>query len=294
MSWGKGIPGDGFNPGQVFPENATDSSWGRLEPLMTPDQLRIRMLFGLSLVSRIKDPITHKPMVMTDEIIKDYIRLAVNEAEELLDLIIFPTKFSEKLAFDRCDYEAWGYMKLSHRPVYLMERLTVMPSNDQPVFTVPLTWIETSALAHGQLNLMPLTLSIGNSTGLGNYGNYGVMGPGGGGAGSALFLSLFQQTRWLPSFWQADYEAGFPNGLLPITINEVIGNIAAINILSMIAATWAFATSTSLNVDGLGQSVGTPGPNIFTVRIGELQAQLKMLVNKFKARYQTKFAIGNV
>src|SRR4051812_30795247 len=92
----KGLPPDADgNSGQQYPETSTVTPWGRLEPLLTPEQLKNRHLFGIPLVSRHIDPETGKPYKITNDMIKDFIGLAVNQAEVELGLDIMPVKYAE-------------------------------------------------------------------------------------------------------------------------------------------------------------------------------------------------------
>jgi len=280
----KGLPPDHLgNPGKTYPENAVASPWGRLEPLLTTDQLVSRFLFGIPLVSRMKDPRTNKPMVITDDMLKDYIRLALDTAEAECAIDIMPVKYSEKFAFDKAEYDQFGFFKCTHKPVYSVDLLSVRPSDNQDVFIVPLEWVETAFLTYGQINIIPLTLAI-TSNGITNSQT----------GGGAVFLNILGQKPWVPAFWGIEYTTGFQNGQVPVIVNDLIGTIAAQRVLSMLAATYARSNSTSLSIDGMSQSISTPGPQVFKVRLDELAEQRKLLTNKVKKLFQQKFIVGNI
>jgi len=269
--------------GSVWPTNTIDTPYQQLEPLITPDKLRIRHLFGIPLVSRIKDPTTGKAAVMTNDMLADYIDRAVNEAEIESSVDIMPRKNRVKLPFDRPEYEAFMYVKLPRRPVWSVDKVTVTPSNGVDVLELPLDWCETAGLPAGQLNLIPLTLAITSGSTVPAVS-----------AGGSIFLSIFGHRPWLPFFFQVEFSSGFPDGVLPQMLNEYIGTIAAMNILSSLAATWAQNTSTSLGIDGLSQSISTPGPQLYKVRLEELAEKRKMLRGKIKAWSGQKLFSGNV
>jgi hypothetical protein len=108
--------------------------------------------------------------------------------------------------------------------------------------------------------------------------------------GGVAILSLLQNHRWIPCFWEIKYTTGFPDGEIPKMMNELIGTIAAINVLSQLAPTYGRANSTSLSFDNLSQSVSTVGPEIFTKRIEDLKEKREMLIRKVKSRWgQTLF-----
>lgn len=280
----KGLPGSaaGQNP-LSYPVNSVDTSWGRLEPLLTVDQLVSQFLFGIPLVSRMKDPRTNKPMVITDDMLKEYIDVAVSTAEAELGIDIMPTKYSTKQPFDKAEYDNFGHFRLENKPIYSLDLLTVRPSNNDDVFIVPPDWIETSYMAWGQINIIPLTLAITNN-GITNSQT----------GGGSVFLNILGQKPWVPAFWGFEYTTGFKDGLVPVIINQFIGTVVAMRVLSMLAATYARANSTSLGIDGMSQSVSTPGPQVFKVRLDELANDRKMLMKKIKKYFGTSFNVGNI
>jgi hypothetical protein len=269
-------------PGVVFPDNAVETSWNRVEPLVKPEQVKSRHLFGIPLVSAMKDPLTGKAQVYTDDLIRDTIDRAVGLAETETGLDIFPIRNKEKQPFDRNEYQSFGYMRLERRPVASVEVLSITPPNGNNLYSVPLEWIETAYLPKGQINLIP----IGNAIA---YGSVAQVGSGG-----ALFLNVLGAQGWVPAFWQVEYTSGFPDGMIPKPINELIGVIAAMEILSALGATYGKSQSHSLGIDGLSQSISTPGPQIFKNRYDELAEKRQKLVKKLKTQYGLNLFSGNV
>ena len=97
-----------------------------------------------------------------------------------------------------------------------------------------------------------------------------VLIPFSGAVGNAgiAFLSVMDGLNWVPAYWQINYTAGLSNreGSVPAIVNELIGCIAAIAILSEIAPLFFF-TSQSQSQDGISQSSSGPGPRIYELRI---------------------------
>jgi len=62
----------------------------------------------------------------------------------------------------------------------------------------------------------------------------------------------------------------FPRGKVPKPVNDLIGTIAAMEILSQLAQRTAIF-GVEFEHDGGSQSVSTPGPEIFTRRMQDLQ-----------------------
>lgn len=269
-------------PGRTFPDNAIESGWNRVEPLVTPDQVKARHMFGIPLVSAMKDPITNKAQVYTNEMIKDTIDRAIALVEQETGLDIFPVRSKEKHPFDRHEYESFGYMRLERRPIASVEKLTITPPSGADLYQVPIEWIETAYLPKGQINLIPLGNAIA-------YGSPADVGSGG-----ALFLNVLGSQPWVPAFWQVEYTSGFPDGSIPKGINELIGVVAAMEVLSALGATYGKSSSHSLGIDSLSQSISTPGPQIFVQRLNDLAEKRKWIVKKLKTSYGLNLFSGNV
>lgn len=269
--------------GKLVPENAIGSVWNRYEPLITPEQLRTRHLFGIPLVSRAKDVYTGKPMVMTDDVLRDMIVRAVSLVETEGNFDIMPVKYREKTAFDRNAFDSFGYMELKRRPVASVDRLSVTPSNQVDVYVVPQDWVEASGFQRGQINIVPLTIAFTNGGFIPSQS-----------AGGAAFLSILGAKGWIPAYWQIEYTTGFPDGALPRDLNELIGVVAAIETLSLLATTDADANSRSIGIDGLSQSVSSAGPQKYQARIEVLTQKKQMLIDKFKGRFALKMFSSNV
>jgi hypothetical protein len=270
--------------GRVLSENAIAVQWEDLEPLISPEQLIRLHLFGLPLVSGVRNPITRKFDVMTPDMLKEYIVNAVALAEEEARIDIFPRQYKEKQAFDRVAYQNFGYFQLIHLPVDSIQDLVVATSSEDQVYRVPLDWIDVGYLRQGQMNILPLTLKIQN----------GVMSPLLAGPGGSAFLAIFGNYPWLASFWEVFYTTGFKDGTLPKIVNQYIGTIAAMEVISALAATYSRTTSNSLNIDGLGQSISGPGPELYKTRLNDLEVKRKMLCGRLKNRLGVGILVNNV
>ena len=270
--------------GSLMPTGAVDSSWSRLEPLLTPQELKDLHLFGIPLVSFIADPITGKRQALTDAIVERKIEGAVAICEAEVGISIFPTSITEKMPYDVNEFRALGFFMLRNRPVTSVERLAVVPPTGDEIFVVPLPWIETAYLHRGQINIIPFSLATAG----------GMFQPiVTGTAGGSWFLSILGQKPWIPAFWQITYTVGWQDGKLPRLVNEYIGTVAAMEILSMLAATYR-VNSHSLGIDALSQSISTSGPQLYMQRMTELQAKRAQLVGKLKKAFGLGFLSSNV
>lgn len=250
----------------VFAKETT-GALKRVEPLLTPKQLRSRFLKGL-------EPIFAKfGITFTDEELKDRILMAVNELEVFLKVPVFAEKFQERLPFDRNQWLAWGYMKTSKGPILSMEQLEIASANFESIYPVPAAWIETGGFYHRQISIIPLLSAYS-----------GIISSNGSTIqGGVAFLAITQGLGWIPNYWQATYWAGLSKtlGEVPIPINNLIGIIATQDILSGIAALNIYNTQ-SLGQDGISQATGSAGPGIWVQRFNDLEMRKQSLLKQLK------------
>lgn len=269
--------------GRAYPDGEVDGNWQDCEPLVTPQQLRNLHLMGIPIVSAIKNPFTGKPDVITDTALKEMILQAVALAELESGLKIFDRQFEERKPYDNPEMSSFGYMRLKNMPATSVQELAVVSSDGVNVWNVPLAWVETGNLHQGQLNLVPFAVAAQSGT------TIPVVGPN----ALGLLPGLFK-FNWVPALWRVKYTAGFPNGRLPRAFNQLIGTIAAMEVLSMLAATYARTSSSSLGIDGLSQSQSFPGPELFEPRLKDLALKRKWLIKKLQHELGRGILVSNV
>lgn len=260
------------------------SAWDRLEPLISAETVRALYLFGVPMVGATPDPITKKLFHLTDALIEEKIIDAVAGLELDLHMAIMPVLIKERKDFDKHEYMSYGYFKLERRPVASVELLQIAGADGTVFFTVPQNWIEVGLLRFGQINIIPLTPGIANSA----YGQINGGSPYG-----MLFMNMLAQAGGVPAYWTVCYTAGFKDGLLPRVVNKLIGIETALQILSMLGATYQ-RSSASLSIDAMSQSVSGPGPQLFAGRIKDLQDERAKMVRKLKAWSGQSLFSGNV
>jgi hypothetical protein len=270
--------------GAVYPINCIGSTWGQVEPLITPALLKMRHLFGIPLVSAMIDPVSRTRQVMTDPILEDSIERAVSIVELDCKIDIFPKQYRDKEPFDRNLYESFMYFSLGHRPVMSIDKISITPANQEDAYTLPPDWVETANIRKGQVNVLPITASFQNA---------GFLSPQGGHTGS-MFAAIMGTKGWVPAYWQIEYTCGFPDAQIPRVVNELIGVHAAIDILAILASTNAKNNGNSLSLDGLSQSQTTMGPQIYDARIQILSQKKDELTGKIKSLFGTKLFSGTL
>lgn len=269
-------------PGELFPEMATNAEIRRLEPLIGPDEIQQRHVFGIPLVSRMKNPVTGKYQIMTDDTIKDFILDALSQAEQDLKIDISPVERKFKMPYQRLDYEAFGYMSLPYRPISRLIKVSITPANGLSIFDIPLTWVETAYMHRGQINIIPMTAAI-----------TGGFVTGGQIPASVYFLTLTGARNWIPAWFQIECISGFPDGMVPRVINDYIGTVAAWEILSQIIPTYMLANSHSLSIDGLSQSVSM-NPALLQQRLKDLSDKRERLRGRIRNMFGTGLFVSNV
>lgn len=256
---------------------ATSGLLRRVEPFLTPEQLRSRFLKGIPLAFPNGDTFSN------DEL-KDRIYLAMNEAELRLQTTITREQRQEKLPFKQEDYKAYIHLTAEQGPLNSIEQLAIVSADKNNIFQIPPEWIETSNFAKSIINVVPLLAAYGVNSVQGAVGNAGI-----------AFLTVIDGLNWVPAYWQIQYTSGLSNreGHVPAVVNEFIGCIAAIALLSEIAPTFIH-TSQSQTQDGVSQASSGLGPRIYLLRIEELEKKRIELERKLKGIFSHKFYVSTI
>jgi hypothetical protein len=269
--------------GSEYLQGAVDgTAWGRREPLIDPDKLKVRFLFGIPMYSAIPDPVTQVRAPYTNEMMKDAILRAANRIELETSITILPVERKVKMPFDRTEYLNLGYVLMPHRPILKMVSMYVADAQQQPIYAIPNEWIDMGQAHKGQINVLPLQPAYLNSGYLPSQTS-----------GGAAWLSILGARGWIGSYWMVDYVTGFDESGIPSTMNDLIGIEAAIDILNMLQATNR-VSSHSLGIDAMSQSVSTPGPQVYQARLEGLEKQKQVLKGKLKSLYQLGIHSSNV
>lgn len=271
----------------IYPVHAAATSGllRRAEPILKVDQLKSRFLKGIPLVFPNGDKFSN------DEL-KDRIVLATSEAEALIDRPIFPEIFKEKAPFDWSLYKAFIHIKTEQGPITSLEYLSIVASDGSVIFTVPAQWIEASNFSKNLINVVPLLAAFGATSVNGSPITVTNQGAG------IAFLAIWGASgnvSNVPAYWEIGYTAGLSNteGVVPTIVNELIGCIAAIALLSEIAPLFVY-TSQTLSQDGISQASSEMGPRRYLLRIEELTKKRDELIKKIRGIFASKYFIGNI
>lgn len=271
--------GSKVNGTAVYPVHAQQTSdlLSRCEPMLDQEKFRRLFLKGINLTMPNGD-------VYSTTDLTEKLNWAMNEAELLLGLTITRESFKHKVPFDYALYKAYIHVRSEKGPIISLEQLAIVSADNNAIFNIPPTWIETSNFAKRLINVIPLLAAYGVNQVSGAVGNAGI-----------AFLTVMDGLNWVPAYWQIQYTAGLSTaeGQVPVPVNELIGSIAAISILSEIAPTNRY-NSQSQSQDGISQSSSGPGPNIYNRRIEDLEKKRDALVKKLKGIFSNKFLIDNI
>lgn len=214
-------------------------------------------LFGIDLSDANGNPLPEGLFV-------HYVNSAIDYLQNLLDITISETEFTERHDYIRNDYQNWGFIQLDHNPVKEIKRLTLMYGNQRSV-EIPLDWIQLDKLT-GQITLFP---SAGSANSL-------IIGQTG------MLFGFQSQWSYAPQLWEVEYVAGLDekDKSIPIDLlREAVYKRASQGILNV----WgdliigAGIASQSVSIDGVSQSIGTTQSAMFggaSARVEEYRKDL--------------------
>lgn len=251
-----------------FPPNSvSETAFLDAEPIITPDELKVRYLFGLDLSDENGNELPR-------ETIQHAINSAVSYLEHKLDIIIKPRDFLEKYDLKQKDYTNFNFLQLKKRPLRELKSLKAKLPSNRELINYPPEWF-TVEKESSQIQLAP------------TEGTFSSMVVSQGGS----FLPLLYGTRdYWPHLFEISYSAGFDNDCIPIIINEMIGMQAAIRLFEILG-------DIVLSPGLAGESVGLDGANTsknttasamysaFSARVTSYKDQMKDYISTVKSYY---------
>ena len=262
----------------VYPVHAQQTSGllSRCEPMISVNTFKRMFLKGIPLKLRNGD-------IITDEDLNLKLNWAMNEAELLIGSTITREAFMHKVAFDYNLYKAYIHIMAEKGPIISLESLAIVSADNNNIFSIPSTWVECTNFSKRLINVIPLLAAYGVNQVGGAVGNAGI-----------AFLTVMDGLQFVPAYWQINYTAGLSNteGQVPVPVNELIGTIAAIDVLSQVAATFIF-NSQSQSQDGISQSSSGPGPNVYVRRIEDLEKRRETLKKQLRSIFSNRYLIGS-
>lgn len=267
------MPINNTTPTTAFPVWSTDQAGGptRYAPLPTVQKIKDGPLFGIPLRSALTG------QTVSDDTIQDYINQAISQLEHELDMYVTPVTFMEKHDYVRDMFAfSFAYLKLYHPNIISVSAVQISFNNDSnipAVITFPLEHVHVMP-QEGMIELVP---AYGTSL-------------------SGFLLSAFSGVQYhafnaamlqnWPGAIRVTYTAGFQPDQIPAAISGVISRKAAYSFLSILGPILFPVSSTSVGIDGVSQSVGTPGPRFLQLRMEELDKQIQQEMAVLRGHYQ--------
>lgn len=281
--------------GSVLPERAIDASGGidRVEPVLTGKIFRKRFFFGIPLVS----PITREKL--SDSDLDDYIKRSMNQVELDTKLDIQPVIRRFRLPFDPNLYHQHIHCEIPNKPIQKVIRMAICsasyiytgepnesskyPSGAE-IYKIPNEWVEMGNALRGILNVNPISpafSAVGTSTAVA--------------ASGATVLQFIGQQGWVPAYWTVECVNGFcsEDGNIPIILNEIIGQKAAIMLIDNLLPLFRIAGQ-SLGIDGLSQSVNDLSYQLLQTKRQAYDSEYQSNVKKLKTLTGNNILISNV
>jgi hypothetical protein len=209
--------------------------------VLSTDELKDKYLFGTPMRTKDGKEISNSSVI-------DYIRSATDQLETYLNLKFKKQVFEESLNFSPEDYSNWGYLQVTYPVVCALNLEGYLNTTKQ--VTYPKQWLSSrqtsdKILYHRNVYIVP----AGDATGI---------------TQAQLFAGIIPNLSYLgygriPNYWTVRYVTGFDR--IPDMLIEIIGKLAAINILRLISdlILQPGVQSFSLGIDGLSQSISSKG-----------------------------------
>ena len=268
--------------------------YDRNEPLLSPTVLKERFLFGIPM----RSPMSHEEI--SPRMLKDFIKRGVARVETDIKTSVMPTFYRERLPFDPFLYQKNMWFEVPIKPIQKVTRLaicsasysdTLQENKDAPypsgseIFQIPPAWVDMSYASHGKIFVNPLNPSYAGISG----SSSSAVGSGG------SIIQFVNFGGWIPAFWTVEFIGGIATeeGLLPVMLNELIGQAASILILDNLIPLYRIA-SQSLGIDGLSQSVNDLGYQLLTQKRQALLEEYDKGYRKIKQKYNNSFFVSNI
>lgn len=259
-----------------FPEradvNGVEPGMLRYESYPTPEDLRNDCLFGIPLKSQLTG------QTMSDKVLKKYITRAVSLIEMELKINVTPVKYVDRYDYNLWDYQKYNFIQLNHWPVIQIESVKGKYPNAVDFIQFPQEWVSLYS-EFGMLQLTPTNGAITQFF-LTNDATY-------------LPLLLGSRAQW-PQLWQVTYTSGFKNDRIPAMIVNLICQNAALQALRVLNPVLFPYTSYGIGIDGTSQSVGGPGPQLFSERIQEIKEDYEKLMDVAKRYFNKRILISAI
>ena len=241
--------------------------------IMSPQELRDSYLYGISIKSQDGSEISEATW-------ERKILGAQQELEKFLSIKIQRQLITETLTYHRDDYlnnlPILNTSYLVYKPVTLSGRI-----NDLEQIVYPKEWLSSYTSSDEMMNRRISLIPSGSSTGA---------------ATNVLLIGVMAQLgirslNLVPNYWTVQYLTGWTPDRIPLDIIDVIGKLAAIQMLH-IGGDLVLPpglSGTSLGIDGLSQSFSTAisqQGGAFSGRIKSYLTDIEVTLQRLERNYK--------
>jgi hypothetical protein len=272
------MAGEYVDPWNTYPIYSRDESFEgavkRYTHLPTPTDLINFALKGMPKVY----PLTKEPI--TQEDVESYLTSAFTEIEMGMGMDLSPVERFHSVDYVTDMFEAnWCGIRLPHFPATQVLKLSIKFSHAVTAtpfleYVVPANWV---LLKLNKVNLAAST------------GTINVRQGGGTDAVSAIglfsFVTGFARGNYQPNIIEVQYVSGFAPDKVPAVVADLIKTVAAIRMLSDLGPLLFPFSSTSVQIDGVSQSAGLPGPRLLEAKVQALREKRAELESAIKSHF---------
>lgn len=262
----------------VLNEGEGEPGFARSGPILSVERLKDEYLFGIPLAS----PLTGQ--VLSDVSFKNIIRKAIGDFETSVRIPISPVTITDKFNFERADDLAFGTRQTTRWPIIKVIKFAALypgrfdgsATHDATLGSsevlYPTSWVNFQGDC-GVWTITPTNATLEDPL------SYIA-------AESYRAITLGAAKHW-PNMWRLTYRAGFEFDKIPDIVNDLIGILAALRVLSMISPAAFPINSFSVGIDGMSQSTGNAGPQWLAGRVQDLISDRDRITQQLKAHYGT-------
>lgn len=246
----------------------------RVGPILTVERFRNEYLWGIPK----KAILTGEEL--TDDILKQFILKGIGDLEMAVRIAVNPVKIEDRFDFERADDLMFSTRRMTRWPILSVEKLRALwpgrnetlPGQSQEI-DYPTSWVTLQG-DMGLVRIIPNSGTVVNA-------DVSFL------ASSAYRTAVLGGLKTWPNMWRITYIAGLNFDQIPSTVNDCIGVMAALKLLSMLGPVLFPFNSQSVGIDGMSQSMATPGPMWLQQRMAELAQERDRLVQLLKNYYGT-------
>lgn len=217
---------------------------------------------------------------VSQELIKQKLLSAQKYIENFLSIKLNKQIIEEEQDFNRQEFTSWGYIRTVF-PINHAKKLEGRINNISQI-TYPESWLSvkdsTDTTSFRNLHIIP------NTKGAAEQNQYSVVY-----SGISPTVGYFG-AQSIPNYWRVTYCTGWDIEDLPYDILDVIGKIAAIQVLAITGDLifGAGVGNQSISIDGISQTYSTTkggGKGAFAGRIEQYKNELEQSLRDLKAEY---------